>query len=134
MEPLREGLFEVKENGSGYLLINHCERCGLNFFPRRRKCIQCLKGDQLRDSTLSGPGKLYTYTVVHRSLPDFKIPYMVGYIDFEQEGLRVFSQLTGCQPEELQVGMAMEMVFEEMDMKETGKRKLIYKFKPCKVK
>jgi len=59
---------------------------------------------------------------------------MVGYIDFEQEGLRVFSQLTGCQPEELQVGMAMEMVFEEMDMKETGKRKLIYKFKPCKVK
>ena len=130
MEPLREGLFEVKENGSGYLLTNHCERCGINFFPRRMKCINCLKGDKLRDSTLSGHGKLYTYTVVYRSTPDFKIPYMVGYIDFEREGIRVFSQLTGCQPEELQVGMAMEMVFEEMDMNETGKRKLIYKFKP----
>ena len=58
---------------------------------------------------------------------------MVGYIDFEQEGLRVFSQLTGCQPEALQIGMAMEIVFEELDMNETGKRKMIYKFTPCKV-
>ncbi len=98
------------------------------------KCLNCLKGDKLRDSTLSGRGKLYTYTVVYRSTPDFKIPYMVGYIDFEQEGIRVFSQLTGCQPEELQVGMAMEMVFEELDMNKTEKRKLIYKFKPCRGK
>jgi uncharacterized OB-fold protein len=132
LEPLRGGLFEVRENGSGYLLINHCERCGLHFFLRRMKCIRCLKEDKLRDSTLSGSGKLYTYTVVYRSTPDFKIPYMVGYIDFEQEGLRVFSQLTGCQPEELQVGMDMEMVFEALDMNENEKRKMIYKFRPHK--
>jgi uncharacterized OB-fold protein len=93
-----------------------------------------LKGDQLKNTTLSKGGKLYTYTIVYRSAPDFNVPYIVGYIDFEEEGIRVFSQLTGCKMEELEIGMEMKLVFEEMDMNERDKRKLIYKFKPIKLK
>ncbi len=134
MEPIREGLFKINEGGSGYLLTNRCERCGMSFFPRRSKCIGCLKDDKLKHTTLYQGGKLYTYTIVYRSTPYFKLPYMVGYIDFEEEGVRVFSQLTGCSPEELEVGMEMELVFEEMDMNETDRRKMVYKFRPNKWK
>ena len=130
MEPIREGLFEINDDGSGYLLTNKCERCDLSFFPRRAKCINCLEEDKLKNTTLSKSGKLYTYSTIYRGTPYFNVPYMVGYIDFEEEGIRVFSQLTGCKPEELEVGMEMELVFEEMDMSEKDRRKIVYKFKP----
>jgi len=134
MEPIREGFFEIKEDGFGYLLTNKCERCKIIFFPRREKCNRCYKNDKLRNTTLSKIGKLYTYTTVFRAGPSFNIPYMVGYVDFEEEGVRVFSQLTGCKPEELEIGMEMELVFEEMDMTEKERRKLVYKYRPVKLK
>jgi uncharacterized OB-fold protein len=130
MDPVREGLFELTEDGSGYLLINTCSHCGLSFFPRRELCIKCLQETSLKDETLKEGGKLYTFTVVHRATPDFSIPYMVGYVDFEKEGVRVFSQITGCKPEELKIGMEVKLVFEGTAMSDPSKRRMVYKFMP----
>ena len=121
MEPIRPGLFEISQDGSGYLLTNKCERCKISYFPRREKCIKCFNNDQLKNTTLSGSGKLYTYTTVYRATPDFKVPFMVGYVDFEQEGIRVLAQITACRPEDLEIEMEMELVYEEMDMVEKEK-------------
>jgi uncharacterized OB-fold protein len=134
MELIREGLFEITQNGSGYLLTNKCERCGMSFFPRRERCRICWNDDPLKDTTLSTGAQLYTYTTVYRASPYFNVPLMVGYVDFEEEGIRVFAQLTGCESKDLEIGMEMELVFEEMDIKEKEKRKLVYKFKPIKGK
>jgi len=130
MEPVREGLFECQEDGSGSLLINTCGQCGLSFFPRRKLCIKCLEDRWLQDGTLKEGGKLYTFTTVYRSSPDFSTPYTVGYVDFEKEGVRVFSQITGCRPEDLKVGMDMKLVFEGTAMNDPDKRKMVYKFTP----
>jgi uncharacterized protein len=130
MDPVREGLFELTEDGSGFLLINACSRCGLSFFPRRKLCIKCLQDNSLKDETLKEGGTLYTFTVVHRAGPDFSVPYVVGYVDFEREGVRVFSQITGCKPEDLKIGMKMKLVFEGTAMSDPGKRKMVYKFRP----
>ena len=130
MEPLREGLFEIAKDGSGYLLANTCEKCRIGFFPRRTKCPGCFKSENLKAIKLTGGGKLYTYTTVYRAPAGFNVPYRVGYVDFEKEGIRVFAQLTGCKPEDLSVGMEMELVFEEMDMEDRERRKMIYKFRP----
>ena len=81
---------------------------------------------------MSKGAKLYTYTTVYRAPAGFRIPYLVGYVDFEKEGIRVFAQLTGCRPEDLQVGIEMELVFEEMDMEEKERRKMVYKFRSMK--
>lgn len=130
MEVFREGLFEVREDGSGHLLTNRCERCGINFFPRRKKCIRCYRSDRLKDAVISRNGKLYTYATVYQGLPAFVTPYMIGYVDFEEEGLRVFAQLTGCTSDELEVGGEMELVFEEMSLREGEGKKVTYKFRP----
>ena len=130
MEPIRQGLFEMNKDGSGYLLINSCERCGKSFFPRRTKCNECFKDDRLKNKTLSKTGKLYTYTTVHRGAPAFNVPFCVGYVDYEEEGIRVFAQLGGCKSEDLKLGMEMELYFEEMDMAEKERRKLVYKYRP----
>ncbi len=133
MEPIREGLFEISEDGSGYLLTTMCLRCKVSFFPRRTRCICCLKNDKVENTTLNSTGKLYTYSIVHRSA-HLNVPYIVGYVDFEEAGVRVFSQLTGCKSEELEIGMEMKLVFEGMDTIENDKRKLVYKFRPLKLK
>ena len=133
MEPIREGLFEMKKDGSGYLLTNTCERCGKNFFPRRVKCIECFKDDRLKNTTLSKNGKLYTYTMVYRAAPAFLVPFMIGYVDYEEEGIRVFAPLVGCKPEDLKIGMEMKLCFGEMDMAEKDKRKIVYKYCPVKI-
>ena len=132
MEPIKEGLFEIAKDGSGYIIANTCEACEIGFFPSRTKCISCLNDDNLKPIKLSEGAKLYTYTTVYRAPAFFNVPYMVGYVDFEKEGIRIFAQLTGCKPEDLVIGMEMELVFEEMDMNETDKRKLVYKFRPKK--
>ncbi len=134
MEPIREGLFEIDKDGLGYLIANRCESCGIGFFPSRTKCISCLNDKKLKTIKLGKGAKLHTYTTVYRAPASFNVPYTIGYVDFEEEGIRVFAHLTECKPEDLEIGMEMELFFEELDMKETEKRKMVYKFRPMKFK
>lgn len=131
MEPIQEGLFEINENNTGHLLINRCERCNLNFYPRRSPCLKCAQDDKLVDSTLLKNGTLYTFTVVHRALPVYVTPYIIGFIDLKDEGLRIFAQISDCDPDELEIGMEMEPFFDEMQMKDSSTNKLICKFRPA---
>jgi uncharacterized OB-fold protein len=130
MEPIRPDLYELADDRTGYIIANICESCGLGYFPSRTKCVGCMKGDNLKTVKLSKGAKLYTYTTVYRAPESFSVPYTVGYVDFEKEGIRIFAQLTGCKPEDLRIGMEMELIFEEMNMNEVEKRRLVYKFKP----
>ena len=133
--PFREGLFVMKQDGTGYLIANRCQRCRMTFFPKRQFCIECYKSDELKEIRLSTQGILHTFTVVHRATPDFKTPYMVGYIDLEENGVRVFAPITDCRPEDLNVGMRMELVFGKKDKipkDENDRKQLTYQFRPLK--
>ena len=133
--PFREGLFVIEKNGIGYLLGNRCRRCGITFFPRRVFCIECSQSDNLEDVKLSTMGTLHTFTTVYRATSDFKTPYIVGYVDLENDGVRVFSPLSDCQAEELKIGMKMQLIFgtrHKIAKDENDKRRLTYKFRPLK--
>jgi uncharacterized OB-fold protein len=130
VEPIQEGLFEVLDDNSGHLLINRCDRCGLSFYPRRISCQECLKDDALAEDTLTGTGTLYTFTVVHRALAAYETPYTIGYIDFEEKGIRVFGQIADCDLNDLQIGMKMEPFFEKMKMKDDSQSRMVCKFRP----
>ncbi len=131
-KPIQEGLFEMVDSQQGKLLINRCERCDLSFYPKRMVCISCHKEDKLVDDRLSENGRLYTYTVVHQSIPLFKVPYIIGYIDFEKSGIRVFGQIGDCRPEDLNIGDTLEIYFETMDTTDEHNKTLVCKFRPFK--
>ena len=87
---------------------------------------------------LSRKGKLWTWTV-QRFLPktpfigqvapeDFK-PYAVGYIELPGE-IMVESRLVGVEPENLEIGMEMELTIEPFVKNEEGEELLIFAFKP----
>lgn len=105
-----EVLEGTREGGGGHLVGSRCGGCGAHFFPQRRACARCLSGD-LERVALSTHGRIYTYTVVHQSTPEFPVPYVLAYVDLP-EGVRVPGQVVGFEPDELELGAAVELGLE----------------------
>ena len=132
-EPFRQGLFKFVRNNEGYLIGTRCDRCGITFFPSRRFCSGCFENDQMKEVSLSKTGTLYTYTIVYQGKPSFKAPYSVGYIDLK-EGVRVFTPLFDVAPEELKIGIEMELVFRNMAEVSDQTGTFVYGFRPAQKK
>ena len=62
----------------------------------------------------SGRGTVFTWTVVGRALhPAYadSVPYAPVVVELE-EGVRLLSEVVDCTPEELEIGMPVEVTFE----------------------
>ena len=114
-ESFRPGELEIDADGSGHLLGSRCRACGAHFFPVRQVCAGCL-GSDLESVRFSTAGTLYTYTVVHRPVaPGQDLPFVIAVVELDgAEGVRLISNLVDTPPEELRVGMAVEVVWEDM--------------------
>jgi uncharacterized OB-fold protein len=113
------------------LIGNRCSRCGAKFFPPRQVCTEC-RGVEFEPYRFSGKGELYSFTTLRQAPAGFEsqAPYAVGMIRLD-EGVMVEAQLTDVNPEDLQVGMRVEMVTRKL--REDGEAGLIiygYKFRP----
>lgn len=59
----------------------------------------------------SGRGTLYSYTVPHYpQIPSFDYPLIVGLVELE-EGVRLVSNIVGLRPDQLRVGMPLEVTY-----------------------
>ena len=114
------------------LIGNRCVNCGSKFFPPRRVCTEC-RGTEFEPFQFSGKGVLYSYTTLRQPPAGFETqaPYPVGMIKLD-EGPMVEAQLTDLNPDELEVGLRVEMVTRKL--REDGEAGLIiygYKFRPA---
>lgn len=91
----------------GRLLVQRCQSCGhLQLYPRPH-CLVCRGPVGWMES--GGRGTVYSYTVIRQNhLRPFRdwVPYVVALVDLE-EGPRVMTNVVGCDPEALHVGMAV---------------------------
>lgn len=129
----RDGLFRwpVKEGEETSLIGSRCNLCKKTFYPPRTICPFCFQEDITEQVSLSRRGKLETYSVVRQAGPRYPVPYIVAYIALP-EGLRVFAQVTECRPEDLKIGMEMEMILQELRVDEKGDQLIGYKFRPIR--
>lgn len=99
----------------GRLLAVRCNECHeLHYYPRPF-CPRC-GGDSVEWEQVSGDATLYTWSVVHQNdLPPFagKVPYVAAIVDLA-EGPRMMTNVVGCEFEDLRVGMALRVEFEEI--------------------
>ena len=97
------------------LLIQECRACGQKIFYPRKSCPDCWSSD-LGWSESSGKAKIYTFTVtlggVEKKFTG-DLPYVLAYVDLE-EGIRMMTRIVGCDPEAVEIGMDVEVVFEEV--------------------
>ena len=108
-----------------------CHHCGSKVFPPRDVCPECAKPayDPLQ---LSGRGEVYSFTTVYEPPADFRdqAPYSIALIKLE-DGPMLTAQLTDVDPEEVRIGMPVEMVTRKL--MQDGDEGLIqygYKFRP----
>lgn len=99
----------------GRFLIQRCPGCGAHQFYPQSSCRRCLS-EELEWMDAKGTGTIYSYTVIHRAPnrpfePD--VPYTVALIDLD-EGCRMLSNIVDVDPEDVRVGMPVEVVFEEI--------------------
>ena len=130
--PILEGLFTFSSaEEPPRLLASRCTACGETFFPQRRFCARCSSPD-LAEFLLGPSGRLYTYTVVYElfaGLDSFG-PYAVGQVEMEG-GLRVQGLITGCDFEELEIDMPLELTLLTLGTDERGRPKVTYAFRPA---
>jgi uncharacterized OB-fold protein len=106
-----------------------CQRCGAVCFPPREDCGSC-RGREMELHCFSGRGTVYSFAEVAQAPQGFAGPYMVALVDLE-EGVRVTAQLTDVDPDDVEIGMAVEMVTRRLQ--EKGPQGYIvygYKFRP----
>jgi uncharacterized OB-fold protein len=97
------------------LLIRRCGGCGERFFYPRPFCPRCWS-DDVAWVEASGRATLYTFSVVHvNDLPPFheRVPYVAAVVDLE-EGPRMLTNVEGASPEELEIGMLLEVEFRDL--------------------
>ena len=97
------------------LSLQKCPRDGVFFYPRTR-CPECL-GDDWTWETMSGRGVVYSFTVDrvgHDPAQRTRLPLVIAIVELE-EGPRMTTNLVECTPEEVEVGMAVEAVFEDVE-------------------
>ena len=97
------------------LSIPRCEACGnVHFYPRPL-CPDC-GSPHLAWTTVSGNGAVYSFTVVQRApSPAFKdkVPYVVAIVALD-EGPHLMSNIIGCPPEQVHIGMRLRATFLDM--------------------
>jgi uncharacterized OB-fold protein len=96
----------------GRLLIQRCVPCGTLRHPPGPACPACRSFDW--DTVESSRrATLHSYTVVHRPQDAaFTYPLAVGLADLE-EGTRLVADIADVDPDELAIGMPLEVVFAE---------------------
>jgi uncharacterized OB-fold protein len=97
------------------LYVQRCRDCAAVQFHPRAVCAECLSSN-VQWVKSSGKGTIYTYSVTNQNpMRGFReaLPYVVAYVELE-EGVKMFTNVVDCKPEEVKIGMPVEAVFADV--------------------
>ncbi len=106
-----------------------CSACGAVQFPARRSCLAC-RSEELERRPLSGRGTVFSYSEAVAGFEGFAPPHLMALIELE-EGPMVAAQLSDVEPEEIEIGMEVEMVTRRIrELAPQGYIVYGYRFRP----
>ena len=97
------------------MALQQCVACNRFRYPPRGLCPYC-HSIEARWSPVSGRGRVYVSLVMCHSYGaawDAEVPYNVVMIELE-EGVRMWSNVIGCSPDEVRIGDPVELVYEDV--------------------
>lgn len=98
----------------GELLIQQCEACRYYIHPPTGFCPSC-ESRRTRYTAVSGRAEIVTFTVNHKPwFPNLKTPYVLALVALaEQPDVRLATNIEGCAPEDVFIGMQVDVFFEQ---------------------
>ncbi len=105
-----------KGGAEGELRFQQCSDCGTLIHPPSPVCPDCL----CRESqvvAVSGRAVVHTFSINHQPwIPGFDPPYVVAIVEIEeQSGLRLTTNIVGCEPTAVEIGMPVRVLFDERE-------------------
>lgn len=103
---------EVPADGEPYLAASRCQACDAIYLGQRDACGHCTVRGQMQPMRLGRQGTLYNYTIVYRSYPGIRVPFISAIVDLDGGGT-VKGNLLDIEPDpaRLSFGMPVKMVF-----------------------
>ena len=110
------------------LYLQKCRDCGFERYYPRTLCTNCLspKTEWVR---CSGRGTIYPFTVTNQNqAAGFRdsLPYVMAYVELD-EGLKMLTNIVDCPPDQVKIGMPVEVVYEDVTPEVT-----LAKFRPAR--
>jgi uncharacterized OB-fold protein len=109
--PFWEGL------GRHQFLVPKCSNCGAYNWIPYPACRTCLSED-LEWTPVSGDATVWSFSIVHRGVGAFEqeVPYTVVLAKLAEEprSCIVTGQLIECDPEDVHIGIPIEVVYEDV--------------------
>jgi uncharacterized OB-fold protein len=104
-----------RSGADGKLRISRCQSCGWYLHPPRPICSQC-RGRDIQFEPVSGKGTVYALTINrYQWNPGLPPPYVVAEVELpEQAGLRIVSNIIGCEIDIVKVGMPVMVIFDNV--------------------
>jgi len=107
----------IAEDGQPYLEGSRCAECAAVFLGSREHCGRCGVRAHMQSIRLSERGRLYNYTIVYRSYPGIKVPFISAIVDLDGGGT-VKGNLLEIEPDPqaLHFDMPVRMVFRGAEL------------------
>ncbi len=118
--------------GRHELVLQRCLDCGSVQHRPRAVCVSCLS-DDIEHFAASGRGKVHTFTVTNQNgLPAFReaCPYVLAYVALE-EGPQLMTNIVGCDPEAVHIGMPVEVEFCDVEGEAGEGATAVPRFRPA---
>lgn len=125
-------LIKIPDNDPAYLQGYRCTACGETYLEDRRQCSRCF-APTLVATRLSETGRLYNYTIVHRSFPGVEVPFISAIVDLDGGGT-IRGNLNGVAkvPEAIAFDMPVRVEFAVAKQADPeGNAYLAYHFIPA---
>lgn len=105
---------KIPDEGDPYIQGSKCGECGAIYLGERENCSKCGARGKLELTRLANTGKLYSYTIVHRSFPGIEVPYISAIVDLDGGGT-IKGNLINVEPdpEKIEFGMPVELVYKD---------------------
>ncbi len=97
------------------LYVQRCGACRETRFYPRALCPACLSPD-IEWLRSAGRGTVYSFTVTHQNqAPGFReeLPYVLAVVELDERP-RLMTNVVGCAPDAVTVGMPVEVVFDDV--------------------
>ena len=109
----------------GELLLPKCAACATIIWYPKGICPKCGSLD-IGWIEASGEGEVYTFTVSRRGEGAYREagPFVIAYVELD-EGPRVMTNIVGCSPESVRIGLRVRAVFDD-----TGQGNALVRFAP----
>jgi len=102
----------VGADGRPWIEGFRCGDCGAVVTEQTLACRRCASRRAPEGFRAAETGRLYSWSVVHRSYPGIAVPFVSAIVDLD-DGLTLKGTVRGVDPADLRQGLPLRLVFDD---------------------